>query len=548
MPNAPMPQAAPEKVNILLVDDQPGKLLTYETMLAGLGHTLVKVTSGEDALKALLTTDFAVVLLDVCMPELDGFEIATLIRQHPRCQHSAIIFISAVQMTDEDRRRGYALGAVDYVSVPVVPELLRARVGVFVELYRKTIALERMNQVLEQRVAERTAELERDLAERERLRQALVDESRRKDEFLAVLAHELRNPLAPIRTAVDLMRLRPLEDRTVVECRDVIDRQVEQLTRLVEDLLDVSRISSGKVTLVREALDLAAVVQRAAETQRPLIDARGQHLYVEKPGTALIVDGDLTRLSEAIGNLLNNASKYSDEGARIVVRLEETTTDDGAPAALIRVVDAGIGIPPDMLGRVFEMFTQVPHAASRAQGGLGVGLALVRKLVELHGGRVTAHSEGVGRGSEFVIQLPLHAQPGVVPASRQAGGLAPQFLAYRRILVVDDNRDAAEILAAMLRLDGPEVRTAHDGAQALATAEQFRPDMVLLDLGMPGISGFDVARGIRARPWGAAVKLVAQTGWGHEHDRRRTREAGFDEHVTKPVDRSRLMKLLAART
>jgi signal transduction histidine kinase len=531
----------PDPVNILMVDDQPAKLLTYETILAELGENLVKATSADAALQMLLRDEFAVVLVDVCMPNIDGFELATLIRQHPRCERTSLIFVSAIQQTNLDQLRGYEAGAVDYVSVPVVPELLRARVAVFADLYRKTAALERINRELEQRVALRTAELQRDLAERRRLEQALLDASRRKDEFLAVLAHELRNPLAPIRTAVDLLRLRPIADPSVIECRDVIGRQVEQLTRLVDDLLDVSRINSGKIRLVREPLDVAAIVRHAAETQRPQLDERKQRLSVEAPERPLVVDGDLTRLSEAVGNLLDNASKYSDEGARIVVRIEA----GAAGEAVIRVQDPGIGIPPEMLSRVFELFTQVDHARSRTQGGLGIGLALVRELVELHGGRVTAHSPGIARGSEFVVRLPLRVAPAPAVAP-PAAEPAPSAIPYRRVLVVDDNRDAAEILATMLRLDALEVRTAHDGAQALALGEQFEPDLVLLDLGMPGMSGFDVARAIRARPWGAGVTIVAQTGWGQDQDRRRTREAGFDEHLTKPVDRPRLLQLLTA--
>jgi signal transduction histidine kinase len=541
MPNRPPPPAT-DSVNILLVDDQPGKLLTYEAMLGGLGENLVKATTANEALQALLKTEFAVVLLDVCMPNVDGFELAKMIREHPRCRKAAIIFISAIQQTNLDQLRGYECGAVDYIPVPVVPELLRARVSVFADLYRKTAALERINYELEERVAERTAQLEHDLAERTRLQQALMDAGQRKDEFLAVLAHELRNPLAPIRTAVDLMRLRPVKDDTVLECRDVIDRQVEQLTRLVDDLMDVSRISNGKIKLLRQPMDVMEIVNRAVETQRPLIDARRQQLTVEAPERPLIVHGDLTRLSEAIGNLLNNSSKFSAEGTRIVVRVEAGRTEGGVDEAVIRVLDSGIGIPPEMLGRVFDLFAQGNHAPARA-GGLGVGLALVRKLVELHGGWVAGHSEGTDRGSQFVVRLPLHSGALDEPAPRAPAPAPP--LKQRRILVVDDNRDAAEILAAMLRLDGAEVRTAHDGALALTTAEQFRPDLVLLDLGMPGVSGFDVARGIRSRPWGVDVTLVAQTGWGQHQDRRRTRDAGFDDHVTKPVDRAKLMQLLA---
>jgi len=543
MPNSPLPPGAPDKVNILLVDDQPGKLLTYETMLADLGHNLVKVTSGDEALKELLKTEFAVVLLDVCMPRIDGFELATLVRQHPRCEHTAIIFISAVQMSDEDRERGFRLGAVDYVSVPVVPELLRARVGVFVDLYRKTMALEHMNQVLEQRVAERTAALQRDLSERKRLEDALVKADRRKDEFLAVLAHELRNPLAPIRTAVDTMWLRPMNDEVLQQCRDIIGRQVEQLTRLVNDLMDVSRITRGTITLQREPLDIAEVVRRAVETHRPLLDASRHDLVIELPAEPLIVQGDMTRLSEAVGNLLNNAAKYTEQRGRIMIRVERATA---GREVRVCVKDNGMGIPPEMMPRVFEMFAQIDLTLHRSQGGLGIGLALVRELAEMHGGRIEAFSDGLGKGSEFVLTLPLRADLRA-PEPAQRVAIPHQAAGATRILVVDDNRDAAQSLVAMLRLMGAEVQEAHDGPQALRLAESFRPEVVLLDIGMPGMSGLEVARRMRALPWGAGIMLVAQTGWGQEQDRERARAAGFDVHLTKPIDYTALVKLIGER-
>ena len=534
MPNAPIPSGAPSKVNILLVDDQPGKLLTYQTMLAELGQNLVTVSSGEEALKELLKTDFAVVLLDVCMPGIDGFELATMIRQHPRCQHAAIIFISAVQMSDQDRQRGYALGAVDYVSVPVVPELLRARVGVFADLYRKTQAHERLTHELEERIAERTA--------------ALVKADRRKDEFLAVLAHELRNPLAPIRTAVDTMWLRPLQDEILRECRDIIGRQVEQLTRLVSDLMDVSRITRGAVTLERAPVTIAEVVRRAVETQRPQFDARKQRLDVGAIDEALVVDGDLTRLAQALGNVLNNAAKYTDEHGHVTLRVV-LVQRSGGDEVQVRVRDSGVGIRSDHLPSLFEMFTQVDNSAHRAQGGLGIGLALVREITQLHGGRIEAHSEGLGQGSEFVLTLPLRAdlQAKTAPVRTEGGTFGSGAARACRILVVDDNRDAAQSLAAMLRLGGSQVESVNDGTQALLLAERFLPDVVLLDIGMPGMNGYDVARKIRARPWGAAVTLVAQTGWGQPEDRRRAAEAGFDLHLTKPVDHAALMQLLEQR-
>ena len=301
-----------DPVNILLVDDQPSKLLTYESILGELGETLVKVSSATEALEYLLRNDVAVVLVDVVMPELDGYELAAMIRQHPRFQRTSIIFVSALLLTDLDRLRGYECGAVDYVPVPVVPEILRAKVSVFAELYRKTRALERLNVELEQRVADRTAALEATTA-------ALQEADRRKDEFLAILAHELRNPLAPIRTAVQLLRKRDLAEAQTMRARDVIERQVQHLVCLIDDLLDVSRITRGMITLQRERVLIDAVVARAVETARPLIDARRHELTLDLPEELLSVDGDPTRLVQIIGNILHNAAKFMEPGGRIML-------------------------------------------------------------------------------------------------------------------------------------------------------------------------------------------------------------------------------------
>ena len=536
-----------DKVNILLVDDQPGKLLTYEAILGDLGENLIKANSGAEALQHLLGKEIAVVLVDVCMPTLDGFELASLIRQHPRCQKTAIIFISAVASSSLDRIKGYQSGAVDYISVPVEPELLRARVSVFADLYRKTEALERMNIELERRVAERTARLEVDLAERRRLENALMATDQRKDEFLAMLSHELRNPLAPIRNAVQIMGLKPLDDPHLRHCRDVIERQVEHLSRLVDDLLDVSRITRGRFKLKKKPAEVATFVARAIETAKPLFDARRQRLHVSMPEERLIVDGDLTRLSQIVGNLLNNAAKYTPDGGHISLQIETASRDGGsAEEVLIRVKDNGTGIPPEMLPEVFDLFTQVDRALDRTHDGLGIGLALVRKLVEMHGGSVDAHSDGVGHGSEFFVRLPCRIElVDVKGASASAGDAIKTPVIRRRVLVVDDNEDSAETLALALQLEGYDVETAHGGQQALKLAEGFLPEVVLLDIGMPEMDGYEVARSIRAQPWGADMLLVAQTGWGQEEDRRRTREAGFDAHMTKPLDHSRLMSLMA---
>ncbi|MEP7346478.1 MAG: hybrid sensor histidine kinase/response regulator, partial [Gemmatimonadaceae bacterium] len=303
-----------EPVNILLVDDQPGKLLAYEAMLAELGETLVKASSGREALEQLLRTDITIVLMDVSMPELDGFELAEIIREHPRYQKTAIIFVSAVHLTDLDRLKGYESGAVDYVSVPVVPELLRAKVRVFAELYRKTRESERLNRELEQRVVERTAELQASVARQMDLTEQLREADRRKDEFLALLAHELRNPLAPVRNAATIMRLKGSSDPEVAWCHDVIERQAKQLTRLVDDLLDVSRITRGKIKLRPETVDLASIIASAVETSRPLIEAQRHELLIAQPSRPMMLNGDPARLTQVVANLLNNAAKYQNEG------------------------------------------------------------------------------------------------------------------------------------------------------------------------------------------------------------------------------------------
>ena len=381
-----VPTTRIDRVNILMVDDQPSKLLTYETILGELGENLIKASSASEALQCLLENEIAVVLVDVCMPDLDGYELAAMIRQHPRFQKTSIIFVSAVLMTDLDRLRGYECGAVDYVPVPVVPAILRAKVSIFAELFRKTRALERLNSELEQRVAERTAALEATT-------EALQEANHRKDEFLAMLAHELRNPLAPIRTAVQLLRLKELAEQHRNRARDVIERQVEHLVNLIDDLLDVSRITRGMITLQLEPILLGAIVARAVETARPAIDAHRHILEIDMPDELISVEGDKTRLVQVIANILHNAAKFMDPGGRIRLSAQR----DGQYVA-IKIADTGIGMAPEVTPRIFELFTQVHSKSERAQGGLGIGLALVRRLTEMHGGTVSVHSDGAGKG------------------------------------------------------------------------------------------------------------------------------------------------------
>lgn len=573
-----------ERVNVLLVDDQPARLLTYESILSELGQNLVTARSGLEALEKLMKEEFAVVLLDVSMPDMDGFEAATLIHQHPRFERTPIIFVTGVHVSELDRLKGYKVGAVDYVSIPVVPEILRSKVAVLVELYQKRRELQELNRNLAQAnerlaaanttlQAEKTRELEMmnrtlqranqeleaanrslqtEIAERARVELALKEADRHKDEFLAMLAHELRNPLAPINNAVQLMHRKTLGDAQLTWSRDVIGRQLAHLTRLVDDLLDVSRITRGKINLNKEVIELDALIARTVETVQPLFDERGQKLIVGTPPPSLTVYGDPTRLIQALGNILSNAAKYTEAGGTIEFFALRSGTE-----VELRVRDNGIGIPKELLPRLFHLFTQLDRTSGPSQSGLGIGLALVQRLVEMHGGSVAAQSDGPGRGSEFVIRLPLllretgQSQQGPVTTTKAAleqpmkldeGTIRIQ----RRILVADDNNDALESLATLLQLSGHEVYTAANGAVALAAAEQHRPEVALLDIGMPQLDGYEVARRIRAQPWGQRITLVALTGWGQDSDRRRSQEAGFDSHLVKPLDLDKLTELLAA--
>ncbi|HEX5273035.1 MAG TPA: ATP-binding protein, partial [Gemmataceae bacterium] len=368
---------------------------------------------------------------------------------------------------------------------------------------------------------------------------ARKEEDRRKNEFLALLAHELRNPLAPIRNGLQVMRLAADNPEAVAQARTLMERQLQHMVRLVDDLLDVSRISRGKLQLRKERVTLASVVANALEVCGTAGDDADHRLTVALPEEPIYVDADMTRLSQALCNLLSNATKYSERGSPITL----TVRREGEQA-VVSVKDAGVGIPPQMLSRVFDMFTQVDRTLERSQGGLGVGLTIVKRLAEMHGGSVEAKSEGYGKGSEFLIHLPTVPPP----AAGRAGGDGQETArpsGRHRIVLADDNTDSADSLALMLQLMGHEVRTAHDGHAAVEAAEAFRPDVVLLDIGMPRMNGYDACRAIRERPWGKDVVLVALTGWGQEEDKRRSQEAGFDRHLVKPVEPAALEKLLA---
>jgi signal transduction histidine kinase len=565
------PPSARERVNILLVDDQPARLLSYETILADLDQSLVQARSGLEALEKLMCDEFAVVLLDVSMPGMDGFETAAMIHDHPRFERTPIIFVTGVHISELDRLKGYKVGAVDYVSIPLVPEILRSKVSVLVELHCQRRELQRLNDSLAQAnarlelahstlQAEKTDELERlngtlrianqelatanrslqaEITERQRAEAALKEADRHKDEFLAILAHELRNPLAPIRTAVDIMGRLPLATPQLVWSREVVERQVVHLTRLVDDLLDVSRITRGVINLSREPVNVQTVIMRAVETLQPAISQHGHELVLEVSDQPLQVMGDLTRLTQMVGNLLSNAAKYTNPRGRIVLSVEPC--DAGVR---ISVSDNGIGIAPEAVPRLFTLFSQLPVESARMQGGLGIGLALVQRLAGMHGGHVEAHSDGPDRGSTFTVILPvIHAEAKMTPPVDTSVEMTGS---RRRILVADDNIDALDSLAMLLEFAGHEVHKARDGAEALAEAREWHPEIMLLDLGMPKLTGYEVAQRVRAEDWGRPMKLVAISGWGQSEDQRRSRESGFDQHLVKPISFESLNGILCA--
>jgi PAS domain S-box-containing protein len=365
----------------------------------------------------------------------------------------------------------------------------------------------------------------------------LSEANHRKDEFLATLAHELRNPLAPIRNGLQLMKLADGDTDTVKEARALIERQVAQMVRLVDDLLDVSRITRGKIDLRREHVDIASIVQQAVETSRPAIESSQQELKIELPSQPIYLHADPVRMAQVFSNLLNNSGKYSEPGGCISIVVERQ-----GPAAVISVKDTGIGIPPDMLPKIFDMFTQIDRSLDRSDGGLGIGLTLVRRLVDLHNGSVQANSAGPGQGSEFIIRLPIVVE---IPEQLPEPAVTEQKLVdASRILVVDDNRDSATSLALLLKAAGNDTQIAHDGLAAVELADSFRPDVILLDIGLPRLNGYEVARRIRGQTWGQGMILVALTGWGQDDDRRKSKEAGFDGHMVKPVGYAALVKTL----
>jgi signal transduction histidine kinase len=554
-----------EHTNLLLVDDKPERLLTYEAALASLGQNLVRAGSGAEALRKLAEMEFAAILLDVNMPGMDGFETAARIREAPRGAQTPIIFVTGIHLTDLDQLKGYEMGAADYVYIPVVPEILRGKVQVLVQLHLQQRELVHLNeklvaansalaqahevlkaentrglQLLNESLEAANAQLRLEIGERRRAEQGLTEAARRKDEFISILAHELRNPLAAIQSGVELMRLANISEEKSAWARELLERQVQHLMRLIEDLLDVSRVTSGRVRLQAEIMDLKTAITQSVDATQPLIDSRRHDLSLELPAQPMHVHADAVRLTQVFGNLLTNAAKYMEEGGRIHV--SAAAAPGPAPRAIVRIRDEGPGLPAEMLESVFDLFTQAESASGRTQSGLGIGLALVRSLVQLHGGSVRATSNGPGHGCEFIVELPLSVDAEVrQPATREPGG---RGATPRRLLIVDDNVDAAAGLALYLQASaGHVVEIAHDGEGGVALADAFEPDVVLLDIGLPDIDGYEVARRIRSRA--RRLLLVAMTGFSSKQDRRQAQEAGFDHFLVKPVSYPDLEDILA---
>ncbi len=674
----PDAQVAPperEKANILVVDDLQEKHIVFRSILEELGENIVSARSGKEALRYILEMEFAVILLDVNMPDIDGLETASLIRHYKKSAQTPIVFITAY-VDELQAKRGYALGAVDYIPSPVVPEVLRSKVRVFVELWRMNRQLQvraaerealarseaarasaeeaihradylaevsqllsrsldmdptiqamldlavpmlgdqallaqvdaeghvvrsqgtagadletlpgQVRQALQRAVSTRQLQvsreggqgaalcplvsggrvrgvlvllggaqqfdgarlaLAREVADRAaiamenaRLYTAVQEADRRKNEFLAMLAHELRNPLAPIRNAVHIMQGKEVAAPTLQWARDVISRQADHMARLIDDLLDVSRIVQGKVVVKPEKLSLASLIERSAESSMPKLDARNQKLALEVTKEPVVLDGDSVRLAQVLSNLINNASKFSPEESRIVVK-----TSFAGDQVRITVKDEGTGIDPAFLPHIFDLFAQADQSLDRSQGGLGIGLTLVKHLVGLHGGSVEAHSEGLGKGTEMTITLP--ARLGEPEETAQVAPItprqSPQPATPSRILVVDDLMASAETLMTLLEMEGFEVKVANEGKAALDIAKVFHPDVVLLDIGLPGMNGFEVAHQLRSDPSSRDALLIALTGYGEAESRSRSAQAGFDFHMVKPADVNLLLTMIA---
>ncbi len=549
---------SPIASEILVVDDDPGNLIAIEAALGDLAAQVVRARSGTEALRYLLDHDCALILLDVQMPSMDGYETARLIRQRRRSRHTPIIFVTAHSRDDREVLDAYRFGAVDFLFKPVSPKVLRAKASVFVDLQRRTAEVAQQAERLrahEERLHAQLLNEERRRWEGEELRRSnaeMAAAARRKDEFLAMLGHELRNPLAPIVTGLEVLRRampggrpdasdgEPDRHELVTRTHETIDRQVRHLSRLVDDLLDMSRINSGKIELRREVVDLRELVAQAAAAAGPVLSEREHQLEQSIHAAPLWILADAVRIVQAISNLLNNAARYTDPCGRIQLVCEQQ--EDWAE---LRVSDNGRGISPDLLPHIFDMFVQ---ERTGSDGGMGLGLTLVKRLVSLHGGTVAASSGLPGArqerrvGSVFTIRLPLTGPPPLAPPATKSIAIDRLL----RVALVEDNPDIRGTLEDLLTDLGHEVKAAAEGEAGVALIIAMRPDVALVDIGLPKLDGYQVAEAIR-RAMGAEVRLVAMSGFGQAADKERALRAGFDAHLVKPAAIDTLLAALAGK-
>jgi signal transduction histidine kinase len=531
-----------DTATILLVDDQERNLDALEAILENSGYELLRARSADEALLLLLKGEFAAIVCDIRMPGTGGIELAQMIKQRKRTQHIPIVFLSAHSIEEDDLLRGYNVGAVDYLTKPINPEILRLKLGVFVELFRKTRALAEMNQALAAEIAQRERAQEELRLAKEELEQRVQERTaelltahRAKDHFLAVLSHELRTPLTPVLATVQEFLHAPNVEPDVREALDLIHRNVELEARLIDDLLDVTRISRGKMELLRSIVQINPIIEHAMRTCDP--DFRAKQITVRATllSQPLLVWGDRARLLQVFWNLLKNAAKFTPEGAAVEIR---TAQSDGR--VRIEVGDQGIGIDQQQLGTIFNAFEQGNSDVTRRYGGLGLGLSITKALVELHGGTITAESEGLGRGSCFAVELPLATEAAAIqptaalspPAAQEAGRPACTV----RVLLVEDHPDTCRVMERLLRGEGYTVTSAGCVSAALLALERatISFDILVSDIGLPDGSGLDLMRDVRLRC--PAICGIALSGFGMEADRQRSKDAGFSAHLTKPVD------------
>ena len=521
----------PSRVRVLLIEDDLDDYILTRDLLADIPdrpYELDRVPDYASGIEMLRQGKHAICLLDYRLGARNGLELLKEIREEGL--HPAIIMLTGQKDRELDLAAMEA-GATDFLEKVslTVPMLERA--------LRYALQQKRNADLLEERVAERTAELH---ASEERMRQIAADLSKadhRKDEFMAMLAHELRNPLAPLRNAVDVLQMNSEDGAQVRAVAGMLERQVGQMVHLVDDLLDVSRITRGKIELRPQRIELANVVTQAVEASKTQLEQIGHHLNVSQSQEPIYLEGDPVRLTQVLGNLLSNAGKFTPDGGRI-----ELTTSKENGYAILRVKDSGMGIAQEHLSKIFDMFVQIDASLERPSSGLGLGLTLVKKLVDMHGGTVSVRSEGKNKGTEFTLSLPLTEKGPDRPALPTIK--TRRNVTGRRILIVDDNQDAAVTLSLLLKKMGNETHTAFDGVAGVEAAEAMQPEIIIMDIGLPRMNGYEACNHIRKQPWGQDIRIIALTGWGQAEDRQKSRDAGFNAHLVKPVDLEELKELL----